>query len=308
MSYRIATSNSYSVILADLNRAQSRQIEANGQIASGKKAEDLKGYSREAQTLTAMRSVQTRVEGFISQSQVLTPRLDAQELALTTVMDASSEARQSILDALASGSGQGLKSQLESMFATASEGLNTQYNGAYLFAGGKINTAPIGVSNMASLTGGTVADAFTNDDFKITNRLDESTTLQTGVLADDVATNLVSAFRDVQAYLDANGGDFPTKLTQADTDFLTSKLTSFETARKDLTSATAANGLNQKRLENSIKTQESRKVLMTNTIGDIADVNMPDAISRLQQAQTAVEASARVFSALQASSLINFLR
>jgi flagellar hook-associated protein 3 FlgL len=47
---------------------------------------------------------------------------------------------------------------------------------------------------------------------------------------------------------------------------------------------------------------------MTSLIGDLQDADLAEAASRLQQAQIAVEASARTFSILQNVSLLNFLR
>ena len=43
-------------------------------------------------------------------------------------------------------------------------------------------------------------------------------------------------------------------------------------------------------------------------MGNVTDVDVAEAISRLQMAQTAVQASAQVFQGLQSSSLLNFLR
>jgi len=86
---RVATGNSYSTVMTDLMRAQVRQQEANTQVSSGKAASDLKGFARQAETLLATRSVQTRVEGFLTQGQTLTSKLQSQDLALTQATDAS---------------------------------------------------------------------------------------------------------------------------------------------------------------------------------------------------------------------------
>ena len=43
-------------------------------------------------------------------------------------------------------------------------------------------------------------------------------------------------------------------------------------------------------------------------IGQISDVNEAEAISRVGRAKVAVQASAEVFNALKASSLLNYLR
>ena len=44
-----------------------------------------------------------------------------------------------------------------------------------------------------------IADFFKNDDFKIKARVDEATTVTTGILADDIATDMMTALQTVQA-------------------------------------------------------------------------------------------------------------
>ena len=52
----------------------------------------------------------------------------------------------------------------------------------------------------------------------------------------------------------------------------------------------------------------ARQTTIENMMGGVTDVDVAEAISRLQQAQIAVQASAQVFQGLQQSSLLNFLR
>ena len=53
---RISTAGSYLSVIANLNEAQARQIQAGSEVSSQKKADDLKGYARSAETLTAMQA------------------------------------------------------------------------------------------------------------------------------------------------------------------------------------------------------------------------------------------------------------
>jgi flagellar hook-associated protein 3 FlgL len=304
---RVSTGNSYNSVLADLMRSQQRQELANNQVSSGKSATDLKGYARNAETLTATRAVKARVDGFIDQSTALASKLASQDLALTQAADSAQKAHEAIVSALALGHGEGLKAELNSWFSSAAQALNTQHAGRYLFSGGQVDTKPVVATAMTDLTAGPVAAAFKNDQLTPTNRLDESTTIQSGFLADQLGTPLFTAFQQVQAYLDANGGDFPAQLDPAATSFLQGVVASFDSARSDLTDAAAQNGLLQNRVDESKSTQESRQTMLTSMLGDITDVDMADALARLQQAQTATQASAKVFQTLQSSSLLNYL-
>jgi flagellar hook-associated protein 3 FlgL len=305
---RVTTATSNSAILANLMRSQSAQQTAAEQVSSGKIGTDLKAYAPSAETLTATRAVKSRVDGYVTQNTALGDKLTAQNLALTQTADSADGARQTVLSALAAGSGTGLKATLQSWLSTAVQSLNTQYGGHYLFSGGQVDTQPVATKTLSDLTAAPLADAFKNDQLAPTSRLDETTTLPTGFLADKLGTGLFTAFQQVQSYLDANGGDFPQHLDDAATSFLNGVVSQFQTANTDLTAAAAQNGLNQSRVDDAKTAQTDRQTMLTGVLGDITDVDSAEAVSRLQLAQTTTQASAKVFQTLQDSSLLNVLK
>lgn len=111
----------------------------------------------------------------------------------------------------------------------------------------------------------------------------------------------------MQAYIEANG-PFGGVLTAAQTTFLEGIVGQFESAREGLTQVAQTNGLNQNRLEASMDQQKDRQMILKGTVSDVVDVNMAEAITRLEQAQTATQATAQVFTMLKDSSLLNLLR
>lgn len=304
---RVATGNNYSSVLNDLMRAQVRQSEANAQVSSGKTASDLKGFAKQAETLLATRSIQTKVEAFLTQGKILTSRLESQNLALSQTAEAATGARQAIAEALATGRGEALMSELSSWFSSAADSLNAKFGGRYLFAGGQVDSPPVTAGSMADLTTQpTVAAFFDNDNLVPTNQLDESTTIQSGFLADQLGGDLFTAFRQVQDFVDVNG-TFTGQLTATQTTFLQGMLDDFDAAGVGLTDATARNGLIQNRVDKTMDVQTDRQSMLEGMVGGITDVDMAQAISRLQQAQTTVQASAQVFNSLSQSSLLNLL-
>ena len=54
---RVSTGGNYSAVLANLMAAQQRQMEAGNMVGTQKKGSNLKDISRNAEMLTAMRSV-----------------------------------------------------------------------------------------------------------------------------------------------------------------------------------------------------------------------------------------------------------
>lgn len=305
---RVATANSYGSVLNHLMQAQVRQHEANTQVSSQKNASDLKGYARQAETLLATRSIQTKVEGYLTQGDMLTSKLEAQDLALTQMSDSVQSTRQAIAEAIANGRGEALMGEVSAWFSAASDSLNATFGGRYLFSGGQVDTPATSASKITDLTAApAISDLFNNDGLKPVNQLDESTTIETGFLATDVGTDMFDAFRQMQAYVEANG-DFTGKLTPAQETFLQGMLGAFDSVRSTVTDYAARNGLIQNRVDKTLAAQEDRKAMLESMVGGITDADMPLAITKLEQAQVAVQASAQVFNMLQQSSLLGLLK
>lgn len=305
---RVTTFLASQSAMMNLLASESRQAEAQQQVSSGKIANDLKGYGHQAEALTAAKTLKSRVDGFVEGAKALAPKLQAQDLALTQVGDAATGARDAIANAIATGHSDGLMAALQSFFGQAAQALNTQFDGQYLFAGAQVGTPPVAVSDMTQLPAATPSTMFKNDQLKPVAQIDEATTLQTGFLASDVGQNLFDAFKQVQTFEQGASGPFNGELTQAQVTFLQGMLSTFKSAADGAVATTAQNGLLQNRVDDAEKTQTDRQQMLTNTIGDLSDVDLAEAVSRLTQAQTAVQASAQVFASLSNTSLLNFLR
>jgi len=79
---RVSTSSNYAAVLANLQAAQQRQMQAGAQVSSQKRGDDLKSYARNAEMLTAMRSVQVRAAGHLEQNTMVADKLATQDSAL----------------------------------------------------------------------------------------------------------------------------------------------------------------------------------------------------------------------------------
>jgi flagellar hook-associated protein 3 FlgL len=305
---RVSTSHGYSVVLANLMRAGAGQEEAQNQVSSGRVADSLRGFAPQVEQLIAANSVKARVEGYLDQGKLIVSRLEAQDLALRETADSADNARTTLAEALAADRGDAIMGELQGHFLRAAESLNTQQGGRFLFAGAQVNTRPVDASQLSDLTAAAaVSDLFLNDALKPVSRLDDNITIQSGFLANEEGTDLFEAFKEVQVYVEANGA-FSSPLTTAQKTFIESMLPKFDAANKALTDSAALNGANQVRVDNSLAQHEDRATLLKGEISDIAEVDMAEAISRLEQAQTALQASAQVFATLRGSSLLELLR
>lgn len=305
---RVSTVQNYNIMTSNLMKAQIRQNDAGSQVSSQKVANDLKGYAKNAEMLTAMRGTQTRINGLVEQNKLVNNRLEMQDTGIGKVADATKSARDAIANAMAAGNATTLMQELQAAFGNLVQGLNTKSNGLYVFAGAKTDTAPTSATKMADLTlAPDVSDVFHNDDYIATNRVDEQTSAKTGVLADDLGSAVFEIFKTVQAEVDI-AGPYTGNLTDAQTNFFKELLGKFDEAYKGIVDTQGKNGVTQKRFETATKDLSNQADTLTIMVGGITDVDMAEAVTRLQAAQLAVQASAQVFSSLQQSSLLNVLR
>lgn len=308
MVTRVSTPGNYSAVLSNLLSAQQRQRDAGDRLATQKNGDDLKAFSRNSEMLTGMRSIHSRVTVYQEQAIVAADRLANQDTALNRIADAAAAVRQSIADALASGKADTLMEEVTAQFRIAVDAINTRYNGKYMFAGGQATTAPLPIDQLGDLVA-PVEDLFQDDLYKMTTKVDDSTELEIGVLAKDLAAEMMDQFRqlfspDVIPALPPYNGPI-TAEQQAE---LEARMRDWEGVRSSVTNVTARNGLLQKRVDEIKDDLVSRDNMLTGMMGDVTDADMASVAAELEQAQISVQAAAHVFKTLQDSSLLNLLR
>jgi len=305
---RISTAGSYAAVIANMMSAQTQLNTDSDQLSSGEVSTDLQGYGSQAETLTAMQTVQSQVGGYLNQDNVLADKLTTQNTGLTQVANAATGASLAVTSALAAGMGDDLMQSLETQFQSATQGLNTTYNGEYIFAGGQVNTPPVSVSSMTALGAApSVASVFQNDQTISSAKVSPNTTVQTGFLANQLGTPLMTALQAIQTYANGPNGPFTGALTTNQIAFLTSQIATLNSAASALTTTAAQNGGIQSQVSNVQNDLTDQQSTLATMIGNIADANVAQVSSNLQQAQLAMQASAQVFLALQNSSLLTVL-
>lgn len=307
---RVSSNGNYSAVLANIQAAQQRQMEAGARVSTQKQGTDLKGYARNAEMLTAMKSIDARIGGYLEQSKLITDKLTTQDFALSQLTSSAQGTRETIAQALASGRADTLMQDLQGFFRNSVDGLNARYGGKYVFAGGQIDTLPVSATALADLTNPAyvISDFFHNDEFLTQAKVDDSTTVTTGLLADDLGTDLLTAFKDIQAFNESVDGPFQGNLTDNQRAFLEGVMDTWDSVHKDLINHTARNGMVQTRVDSVKVDLASRKISLAGMMGGITDADPAEAATALQQAGVAVQAAAQVFLSLQNSSLLNVLR
>jgi flagellar hook-associated protein 3 FlgL len=305
----ISTAANWNSALLNLTQAEQQQNTAQNQVSSGEVSQDLSGYGEGAESIATMQASQSRLQGFISAGNALTSTLTDQSTALGQVASGGAAARKAVADAISSGNAAGLMQALQTQYQQVVGGLNAQSNGVYIFGGGRTDQPPVSVTSLPNLIplASPPTAAFQNGQFVSSSQIDESTTIQTGMLANNVGTSLFTVFQNIAAYDAGPNGPLNGQLTQTQITFLQSQLSTFDNADSTVTSFQAQNGAAQQTVSNSISDQQNQSTTLKNLIGDKTNVDMATALSNLSQAQNAVQASAQVLAALQNDSLLKIL-
>jgi flagellar hook-associated protein 3 FlgL len=308
---RVSTVGTYQSALASIMLAEQNQASANQQVSSGKVADSLGGFGDSSERLVATRTLQSRLQSYADNGQILSSKLSIQETALTQMESAAGAAVKAIQASVASADGSNLMTSLQNSLTSAASTLNLQYQGQYIFAGSQVSTAPLAITNINQLA---VAGApvplsavFKNDQFPPKSRLDDNTVTTTGFVADGVASPYVQVLQQVAAYNQGPNGPFGSPLTAAQTTFLQGVIQTAQAAQQTVTNVTVQNGGVQNQVTNVQSAITAQQTALTNIVSNITDVDVAQAATNLQLAQATLQAAAQVFSRLSGSALVNLL-
>jgi len=168
---------------------------------------------------------------------------------------------------------------------------------------------PVAATNLADLLAApSVASLFSNDTLKTASRVAEGTTLETGFLADELGTDVLSILRDIQSFHTTPGsGPLDGRLTAPQKAFLATQLARLEQAATGVVDKMAKTGSLAKQVENITAGHEAQKAALDELVAGRTDADMAAAITDLQLSQVAIQASAQVISQLRQVSLLNYL-
>ena len=289
-------------------RAQRSMYETERQVATGKVSDDYKGIGADLSLMLSAKSTADRAEKYLSAGEQVTRRLDIQDLQLETFAAQAAELRQSVSDAVANNSGIVVMDQLESFARTAIAALNTEVNGHYIFAGTRTDTSPVNISTLGDLqAAAAISDVFENNALKPTAKTGDNDTIEYGFLAEDIATDLFDALKRIADFNAGPSGPFSVDLTQAQANFLTGEIANLAQVVERANETVAQNGVYFGEVEQAVEQNVKMRDFMRLVVSDIEDVDLAEAVTRLNQDQVMAEATARVLTDMTRMSLLDFL-
>lgn len=303
---RVSSFGQQQLLIRSIIDNQTQLFESQRQVSTGKKADDFKGLAGETGTILGARSFKSRIETYQQTIATIRGKLDANDVQIGGILDGMEDLKENIQTVLANGQARGFEELLEQTFRFTVNSLNTNFDGTYLFSGAETGTQPVNVSTLADLSAApTTADVFDNAAIAFEARIADGVNLEFGLLASDLATGI---FDELRALYDQHQlTPFDGEIDQTQFNFLQASLQTLTTAIDNLRQDHVSNGLSFERLE-VVDQQHVDSVLFLETfIADLEDVNIAEAVTRLNNDQIALEASYQAISSLNQLTLLRFL-
>ncbi len=307
---RVSTASQMQSLLTQVATANEKLSQAQNQVASGKVATDYAGLGDKTAVIESARAAIARADSYKANTQLAVNQVDLQDTQISTLAGLAGDLRQSVSNALATGDASNLMIKAQSIFDSASQILNSKdANGNYLFGGEHDNTPPFTPQTLSDLQAlAATSDGFSDGTLKKNVMVGDGVSVQIGVLASDIGTDLMDLLKTIKTFDAGVTGNFGTVLTDTQQTFLTSCLGTAESATAGVNNVAAANGYVFNRLQDATTRQDSLSTLYTGFVSDLEDVDMSQAILRLNQNQVALQAALQVTSQLNQISLLNYLK
>ena len=301
---RVATLAQNQRNLAYILDAQQRMNEAQLQISSGKKSEYYSGIAADTRRLLNVQTSHIQTTQYISNNKLVDDRLQTMETSVSQIFDLATQYKTLIINALNADNSSDLAmpTQTQSMLDQVTALLNTEEDGRYLFAGTRTDTAPVDQSGLPGsytipTSDGDASGYYTGDSTQLTIQADENFTVTYGVNAGQTGfEQLIRAMHMVRigAPNDKATLDEALRVVNQAIDGISDIRTQIGTARSALENVNT-------RLNDYLTYSEQ-------TISDLENVDVTEAITNMNNDQVSLNASYAVISRLSNLSLTQYLR
>jgi flagellar hook-associated protein 3 FlgL len=306
---RVSTNSQSQLLLSQIQQAELALNKTQTQVTSGKVSTDYAGIGDKTAMLEATRSASNRVTAYQSATSLALNQADLQDSQMSSLSDLANQLRQAITTAVGDNDGSTLMTTAQGIFDQVSQILNSKdANGNYLYGGDKNGQAPLTVTDLSDLTSLTQAsDAFQNGTVANSVMVGDGQSVKVGMLASDIGTGLIQTLKDLADFNAGATGNFSTGLTDTQSSFLSGEIQTATTAATQVNNAAAANGNIYSQLQDASTNQKAMSTLFQGFVSNIEDVDMPTAITQLNQNQVALQAALQVTAQLNQVSLLNYI-
>ena len=299
---RVATIPLQKTTMDAIRRGQEALANTQAQLATGKKAPDLAALGTEAVRTLSAHSMLARQEAQGAVANRLGTTLSLYDAQISSIDREGTDLSQGLLTAIGTREGAGLNEAIEAAFSQVRSALNGDEGGVPLFGGGHEEPpfAPRDLNELVSMAPGEI---FTNGSARPSARVGDRLDMEYGVLAEDLGTGMMKAFRTLAA-----AGPFGDKITDAQSAALVQAREEMESALVGVRALNANNGRRQAQAETLSTRADERALVLKDVIGRNEDADLGEVAMDLAQQRTVLQASYSVFSQLNSLTLLDFIR
>ena len=304
---RVTTLAQQTFTLAQIQSLQSRIADQNIAITSGKTAQRYSGIAEEAKRLVSLEATHVQLTGFVTNNNLVDQSLQSMESSMSQLVDIANDFRTALIESLNSNNAasSGIDIEAQNLLQQVASMLNTEFDGRYLFAGSKTDTAPVDLNDPGFLPPPAVypgtADTsyYQGDQETLSARASADLTISYGVRADEAAVEkLVRAI-----HLTATATVSPVP----DTARLNESLRLMAEVIDELPLVVSRIGVARASLEIANAGHDETLLYAEQTIGELANTNLTEAITFLSADRSTLEASFATLAQMSSISLLRFL-
>jgi flagellar hook-associated protein 3 FlgL len=307
------TSNSYSEnLVTNFHALARRQLNLQDQIATGQRIKDASDDPFAAQQVLQLRDdsvANAQYQKNIGVHQEFAQVTHGLMRNLQKVLDRAGEIAATVDDLDSPKDLESYATEVNQLLEHALQIANAQHRGEFLLSGTRSDTKPF--TDTKDPSGKITAIAFAGNSTTAESEIAPGVLVSSRVPGENRATGERGLFADSQSGADIfahlvalrdqlNSGDVATIQSTTRGQLLADE--------ENVLFHMARNGALQSRLESSLKSTRDEELALDREISNRADVDLPEAIVRLNQQQTNYQAALQSASSIMNLSLLNFLR
>jgi flagellar hook-associated protein 3 FlgL len=299
---RVSTYGQLNATLTSIMRLQSEVATATTQQASGLKSDTYQGIGADSQRLVNLEGQIARSMQYVQQGEIVAARTSTMYEAVGGMVDVLSSYQTLLSTAMSADQAESaaLNTSAQSLMDSFADLANTRLSGRYLFSGNATDTAPVDLGSYPAQTYPSSTDTsyYQGDDSIATFKASDDKTITYGVTANGSAFE--QAIRALS--LGVNASEDPVDqdaLTEA-YDLVNAALDDLLVSQTKLSSAASA-------IDSELDMQTDIQVRLEAMTSDIKEVDVAEALSRMETLQTQLEASYSAVSRINGLNLFDYL-
>lgn len=303
MSTRVANLAQYQRNISYILDTESRLNTAQLQLSSGLKSSNYSGIATDVRRLVNVQDSYAASKQYTSSNNTVDQRLQIMESSVSQIFDVLTKYKTLLVNGLNAQNSADLAmpTQVQSMLDEVTSLLNVQDDGRYLFSGSRTDTAPVDQSKLpTSYTIPSAAGAsigyYQGDNTQLAVQADVNYSVPYGINAND--PGFEEAIRAMHEVIIGTPND---KATMNDALGIVTQ------ALNDVSNIRTKIGASRASLQDVNSRLDQFQLYSEKTISDLSNVDVTEAITRMNQDQTALQASFMTLGRLAQLSLVNYL-